>query len=150
MVTTFDSREASRDGLVALFEADGSWEKVFGYYPTEKEIGGEWPLLIVNAAGTLQSMESESMNPSIFSFIATSFVATTDNVAWETPDAADLVDTLDQTLRQIIRTNTGIVAFADMLLFAPSPSNATIIKLYKVNYLSEMRLIQAVLSSGAV
>lgn len=150
MVTTFDSREVSRDGLVALFVANGSWQKVFGYYPTKKEIDGQWPLMIVNAVGTLQSMEGETMNPSTFFFVITSFVATEDNAAWETPAAANLVDTLGQTYRQIIRNNAAAASFANSLNFSPTQSNVSIIELHGVNYLSEMWLLEAHLASGSI
>ena len=150
MVTTFDSREASRDGLVALFVADNSWQKVFKYQPTENEIDGQWPLLIINAVSTFQEMQSLEKNPSVFTFIVTSFVPTTDNVAWETEEAADLTDTLDQTTRQIIRNNASGGAFADAILFVPTPSNVSIVELHRVNYLAEMRLIEIHLSSGSM
>ncbi len=148
MVTQFDSREASRDGLVALFVAEGSWQKVFPYQPTAKEIDNQWPLMIINSVSTLQDMPSESLNPTTFTFIVTSFVATQDNVAWETPDAADLVDELDQTTRQIVRDNTTAGTFADGINFVATPSNVSIIELHHVNYLAEMRLIEVHLYSG--
>ena len=150
MVTQFDSREVSRDGLVALFVAEGSWQKVFPYQPTELEIDGQWPLMIINSVSTLQEMQGESLNPTTFTFIVTSFVPTKDNVAWETDDAADLVDELDQATRQIVRDNVAAGVFANIITFVPTPSNVSIVELHGVNYLAEMRLIEVRLVSGSL
>lgn len=149
MTTTFDTRQTARDGLVALFVADDSWAKVFGYYPTATEINREWPLLIINAAGTLQTMPALDMNPSVFTFTATSLVPTEDNVAWETDNASNLTDTLDQTLRQIIRDNAAGAGFATLLSFVETPSNVVVTELHGINYITEIRLIEAKLSTGA-
>jgi len=63
-MTTFPSREAARDALVALFVANNSWKAVYGYAPPAKIIAdGQFPILIIRSRGTRQEMASLNTNP---------------------------------------------------------------------------------------
>ena len=149
MPSTLRSRQPASDGLVALFEASPKWEAVFAHRPTAEELDSRWPFLIVDDVSTRQTMAGEFNNPSEMVFIITSFVATKDNVAWRTTDAASKVRELDLLVRQIIRDNTGQVAWADGLEFSDTPSNVAMILMDGINYLSEMRLIEVSYETGA-
>lgn len=152
MATTFISRETTRDGLVALFIADGSWQKVFGYFPTENDIDGQDPFLIITSAGTEQDMAGDSYNPTKYMFFFTSFVLMDDSDvggSWTNQNAEDKLDELDKKFRQIVRDNPNGGAFADALTFADGQSQTDTIKLYGVLYRTEMWVLTAHHYSGA-
>ncbi len=152
MATTFVSRKTIRDGLVTLFIADGNWQKVFGYFPTEDDIGGQEPFLVITSAGTEQEMESIDQNPSEYLFAFTSMVLMDDSDVGGSATnqtTEDKLDELDQKLRQIIRNNAGGAGIVDQLNFAGGASQTDIIVLYDVLYRTEMRVIKAVHESGS-
>jgi hypothetical protein len=147
--TTFTSREVARDGLVALFTADGTWQAVYGYVPKATTIDGQWPFLVLTSAGTLQGMAGESYNPTEYTFSAVSFVLMDDNADWNEDDAEDKLDELDQKFRQIIRDNPTAGTFADALMFADNQSRTDYAIVGGVAYRTEEWLITVHLYTGA-
>ena len=152
MATTFISREISRDALVTLFTADGSWQKVFGYFPTENDIKGQDPFLVIISAGTDQDMNSISMNPTKYMFAFTSFILMDDSDSggtWTNQNTEDKLDELDKKFRQIVRDNPTVGSNPSALLkFADGQSQTDTITLYGVLYRTEMWILTAALPSG--
>jgi len=152
-MTTFTSRETVRDALAALFVANNSWDLVFGNWPeTVSEMLGRSPILIIVSRGTQQNMAGLNMNPASYRFVLSTLViaqSETDSSITR-PVAMDEIDTLDKTLRQIIRDNasnanwtnirfdTGYSTVEDILLNNTAP------------YMIESRTIYVDLASGAI
>lgn len=141
MVTTLVSRKASREGLAALYTSEGDWALVFDHIPTEDEIGGQEPFLVIMSAGTEQEMGGESMNPATYTFVLTSMIKMDDTDVGGSSGAAtseDKLDELDQVFRQVVRDNPTAGAFADALEFPGGVSQTDTITLYDVLYRTEM------------
>lgn len=149
-MTTFPSREVTRDALVALFVANNSWKHVLGYAPPAKLIAdGQFPILVVRSRGTRQEMQNLNTNPRGYRFSLQNWVLATSEISgdsWTSDEAEDLLDTLDQTLCQIIRDNVsnsslGIIRFAseysDVIDLSPT-----------VPYIVESRFIYVSLPNG--
>ncbi len=152
MTTTFVSRKPIRDGLVALLIASGGWQKVFGYIPTEDEIDGQEPLLVIMSAGTEQEMDTIALNPSEYIFSFTSMILMDDTDvggSYDSQDTEDKLDELDQKLRQVIRDNAVGAGLADQLNFVGGASQTDTITLYDVLYRTETRAILARHESGS-
>jgi len=152
MTTTFITRETARDGIAALFVADGSWQKVFGYIPTEDEIDGQEPLLIIMSGGTEQGMAGSNMNPTKYNFILTSLIKMDDTDVGGSSGAAlaeNKLDELGLKFRQVVRDNPTAGAFADALTFQDNASQTDTITLYDVLYRTEQWTLTAHLYSGA-
>jgi hypothetical protein len=122
-MTTFKSREPIRKALVALFAAEGSWKLVFGYIPRGDEIKSNTPFLFITSAGTQQTMSGKFLNPATYSFNIMSAVLMADQAGnWTESDAEDKVDELDQTVRQVIRDNTGSLGTELVMVMEDTPS----------------------------
>jgi hypothetical protein len=151
MTTTFQSREAVRDELVALFTADGSWQDVYGYYPAVSEMKGRSPIMLIRSQGTQQDMAGQDTNPSSYSFLLTTWVlAYSEDGGWTSADAEDQLDTLDRVTRQIIRDNADGGTNASQYRFEAGFSNRSDLILEGVPYIIESRTIIADLPRGAV
>jgi hypothetical protein len=151
MKTTFQSREAVRDELVSLFAAEGSWQAVYGYFPSVSEMSGKTPILIIRSAGTQQVMEGQDTNPATYRFLATTFVlAYSEDGSWTSANAEDKLDELDQAFRQVIRDNAAGGVNADLYRFEPGMSQRDDLILEGVPYILEGRAILADLVNGAV
>ena len=150
MVTTLRSRQVTRAALVALYEAKDSWKLVFGWKPTNKEIDGQSPFLIIEGVGSLTDMQSVVMNPTDFTFVCTSFATTTDNATLTPESAANRVDALDQAFRQVVRDNVQFDGGSAVIRFTPSDSLVSNISLHNKIYLAEMHIIKINYPSGGV
>lgn len=151
MTTTLVTRETTRDGIAALFVADGSWQKVFSYIPTEDEIDGQEPFLIIMSAGTEQGMEGTAMNPTKYMFILTSLIKMDDTDVGGSSGAAaaeNKLDELDLKFRQIVRNSIETLSFANNLTFADGQSQTDTIELYRKLYRTEMWVLTAHHYSG--
>jgi hypothetical protein len=152
MTTTFQSRELVRDELAALFVANGTWQAVYGYRPSVKEVLGKTPVLVIRSRGTQQDMAGLYTNPATYRFSLQSWVlASSETDATVTSAIAeDELDTLDKTLRQVIRTNAGSLANADNIRFEESPSEVVDIVAEGLSYMIETRFILVELHGGSV
>jgi len=148
-MTTFQSREAVRDELVALFVADGSWEAVYGYYPGHSVISGKTPVLTILSAGTQQQMTGQHTNPSSYRFIISSFMLQSDGASWTPANAEDSLDTLDMKVRQIVRDNAGLTN-GDIIRFGNGYSQVDYRILESLPYQIESRDIFVDLNKGSV
>lgn len=149
--TILQSRKLARDELVALFDADGSWQEVWGYFPGVDAFQGRTPLLTVTSNGTAQATESLNVNPASYLFLITTYVLSyRDSDGWLATDAADALDALDLKVRQIIRDNMGTMTTVNTLQYDTSPSQITSAKTMEgLVYDIETRGIFANLVSGA-
>jgi hypothetical protein len=142
MTTTFQSRELVRDELVALFTADNSWNNVYGYFPAASEMVGKTPILLILSDGTRQSMDGVWSNPANYQFLCISFVlADSDSDNWTVANANDKVDDLDRVFRQIVRTNAGSLATANLVRFGDGFSVRRDVSIGGKPYISEERTI---------
>jgi hypothetical protein len=122
-MTTFLSREPIRKALLALFEAEGSWKLTFGYIPRGDEVKSNSPFLFITSAGTQQTMSGRFLNPATYSFnIMSAVLMASADGNWTESDAEDKVDELDQTVRQIIRDNTGSLGSGVVMSMEDTPS----------------------------
>jgi hypothetical protein len=144
MTTTFQSRELVRDELVALFQANNTWNNVYGYFPSSVELVGKTPVLVIRSRGTRQNMAGAWTNPASYRFILTNFVA----IATSTV-AEDELDTLDMTLRQVIRNNAGLITTGDNLRFGDEYSDVSDVDIGGKFYLLETHTIYVDLPSGS-
>lgn len=151
-MTIFVTRKTIRDGLVALFTANDSWEVVYGYIPKVTTIDGKSPLLVITSAGTDQSMAGLNTNPAEYTFTFVSFVRMDDSVSggtWSEDDAEDKLDELDTVFRQVVRDNAGGGSFADSLMFADTQSRTDYAMIDGVGYRTEEWILTAHHYSGA-
>lgn len=150
MTTTFQSREAVRDELVALFVADGSWEAVYGYYPGHSVVSGTTPVLTIISAGTAQSMGGVFTNKASYRFILSSFVMGADKAISRTADTVeDQVDTLDLKVRQVIRDNAALTN-GNIIRFGAGVSQVETRIIESQLYIIESRDIFVDLLSGSI
>lgn len=151
-MTTFPSRETVRDVLVALFVANESWKAVYGYGAAASIIAkGTSPALIIRSRGTQQEMAMRDNNPRSYRFSLQSWVLATSEVSgdnWTSDEAEDKLDTLDQTLCQIIRDNAGNAAWHN-IRFASEYSDVTDLN-PNVPFIVETRFIYVDLQRGAI
>ncbi len=150
MTTTFQSREAVRDELVALFTANASWQAVYGYFPGAKVLAGLSPVLIIRSRGTQQEMAGVWDNKTSYRFILTSWVAAgseTDS-SITSAIAEDELDNLDKVLRQVIR-NASVLVNMDSLEFASEFSEVSDVLIANIPYIMETHTIIANLYKGS-
>lgn len=119
-MTTFTTRETTRDALVVLFVATGKWDSVLGYQPAT--FNKRATILTIRSGGTDQSMESFDVNPTSYSYIFKNYVQTDDTASWTSDNAEDKLDELDQTFRQVIRDNQGAISGVDWMNFQAGSS----------------------------
>jgi len=119
-MTTFITRETVRDAFVTLFTTSAKWQLVFGYMPSESEVAGQSPFLVIRSGGTLQSMNTYNANPTTYRITFRNFVLCEDEQT--EAQAEDKLDELDTTFRQIIRDNCGSIAGANYIRFEDAPS----------------------------
>ena len=151
MTTTFQSRELVRDELVALFVADGSWQEIFGHFPSVNDIKGKTPVLTIISRGTEQDMAGLETNPATYRFLLSSFVLAYSEVdSWTSADAEDKKDELDMKLRQVIRDNAGGGTNADLYRFEPGFSQVDDREIGGLPYSIETHAILADLKRGAI
>lgn len=124
MTTTFQSREAVRDELAALFTANGSWQAVYNYMPGYSVIAGLSPALTILSAGTRQQFAGVWNNPVSYRFEITCYVVSgSESDATVTSAVAqDEQDTLDKVIRQVIRDNVQLTN-GDNMRFGDDYSN---------------------------
>ncbi len=106
-MTTYTSRETVRDALQVIFDADATWQDVFGYEP--KTLGGHTPVMTITSAGTDYEELSAGVNPTDFRFRLRSYVLVEDQNdpdAWGPDEAEDKLDEIDKLTREVIRDNT--------------------------------------------
>jgi len=152
MVTTFTSRELVRDELAALFVANGSWQAVYNYFPSAKVISQLSPVLIIRSRGTAQAFSNLETNPASYQILITSWVVAgseTDS-SITSAIAEDELDTLDKTIRQVIRNNAGSMTTANNLRFTEGFSEVSDILLVNVPYIIESYTVIADLARGAI
>lgn len=151
MTTTFQSRELVRDELAALFVADGSWQEVYQYWPGTNEIAGKTPVLIIRSRGTRQDMAGVFTNPASYRFLVSSWTIAYSSAASITSSSAeDTLDTLDKTLRQIVRDNAGSLTNGDLIRFEEGYSEVIDVVAENLPYIVETRAILVDLVAGAV
>lgn len=152
MTTTFQSREAVRDELVALFTANASWQAVYGYFPGARVIAGLSPVLIIRSRGTRQAMQGLWDNEASYRFILTTYVvAGSESDSFITSAIAeDELDNLDKVLRQVIRTNAGALVNADSIEFASEFSEVSDVMLANIPYIMETHTVITNLYKGSV
>lgn len=149
MTTTFQSRKLVRDELVTLFAANGSWQEVYGYFPSAALAAGRTPVLMIRSRGTRQDMAGVWINPASYRFLLSSFVlAYSSSDSWTSANAEDKLDELDKVLRQVIRDNVGSLTYADNLRFEEGFSDVSDIDLGGNPYIVETRAILVDLPSG--
>lgn len=151
-MTTFVTRETTRDALTALFTATNKWQKVFGYIPTEDNINGQSPILIIISDGTNQEMSMLETNKSIYYFSCSTWVRMSDTELGGTfghANAEDTLDSLDKEFRQTIRNSPMLDSGKAIVNFATTQSSAATEKLYDVLYRTETYLINVTYSSGS-
>lgn len=150
-MTTFQTREAVRDELVSLFQTNGSWQVVYGHFPSVAETEGKTPILVIRSRGTSQVFAGEHTNPAQYRFLISSFVlAYSEDDSWTSANAEDKLDELDKVVRQVIRDNAGGGTYADNFLFEEGFSDVSDIVIEGLPYIVETRVLVATLSRGAV
>jgi len=150
MTTTFQSRELVRDELVALFVANGSWQDVYAYFPSVNAFSGLSPILIVRGAGSSVAMEGLNTNPVEYRLSISSWVIAYVASEQTSAQSEDLVDTLDTTVRQVIRNNAGRLTNADSLRFEGGFSSKQDVVIEGLPYMAETRFVIARLNAGSV
>jgi hypothetical protein len=141
-MTTFSSRELVRDELVVLFVANGSWQEVYGYFPSVSEMEGKTPILIIRSRGTEQDMAGLDTNPAVYRFLLSSWVlAYSESDSWTSANAEDKLDELDKTVRQIIRDNAGSLTNGDVIRFEAGQSQVDDMIIEGLPYIVETRAI---------
>lgn len=151
MTTTFQSRELVRDELVTVFQANGSWQSVYGYFPSASELVGRTPALVILSAGTRQDMAGQFTNPASYQFQCISLVlADSDSDNWTSALAEDKLDDLDRAFRQVIRDRMASLTNADLLRFDEGYSERADIDLGGKPYIRETRNIFADLHTGTM
>lgn len=152
MTTTFTSRELVRDELVALFTANGAWQAVYGYMPGYTVISGRSPVLTILSMGTRQQFAALYTNPASYRFEITNYVVSSSesDSSVLTATASDELDTLDKTIRQIVRNNAGSLVNATNLRFGDDYSNVERGALGNKPYVRETYIVYVDLPSGAI
>lgn len=150
MTTTFQSRELVRDEIVALFVANGSWQDVYGYMPGYTVISGNSPVLTVLSAGTSQRFAGVFTNPVTYRFEITNYIVSSSesDATVLSADASDQLDTLDRTIRQVIRDNVQLTN-GDNVRFDENFSNVERGAIGNVPYVRESYTILVDLPNGA-
>ena len=152
MTTTFVTRETARDALTSLFTTSAKWQKVFGYIPTENDIGGQSPFLVVVSNGTRQEMAGQNANKSTYYFSCSTWVRMSDEDlggSFGFDDAEDLLDALDKEFRQVIRNTVMLDSGKAIINFADGQSSTGTNDLYKVLYRVETYMVSVVYPSGS-
>jgi hypothetical protein len=151
-MTTFLSRETVRDALVSLFQANNSWKGVYGYGLAPSVIAqGQFPVLIIRSRGTQQGMANLHTNPTSYRFSLQNWVLADREISGDTQTSAtaeDLLDTLDKTIRQVIRDNVSNPAWHN-IRFASEYSDVVDLS-PTVPYIVETRFIYVDLPNGAI
>jgi hypothetical protein len=155
MTTTFTSRELVRDALVALFVANGSWsiggvDNVYGYSPGYTVISGRSPVLTILSGGTRQQFQAAFTNKASYRFEITNYVVSgsESDATVVSSTAQDEGDTLDKTIRQIIRDNASGATY-DNLRFDDNFSNVERGAIGNKPYVRETYIVIADLSAGS-
>ena len=154
-MTTFTSREVVRDTLYTLFNAyTGSGQPlqtVFNNWPKTGEAKGLSPILMITSAGTSQSFETLSVNPTAYRIRLTSLViAGQKNDTNVTRAAAmDKLDQLDTLVRQVIRDNVSSNAWNN-INFEGGFSEPETILFEGLPYMVESHIVIARLNKGAI
>ena len=150
-MVTFQSREAVRDELATLFTTNGSWQGVYGYFPSAKDTIGQTPLLFIISKGTKQRISKNLWdNFTSYQFEFQNYIlADKDSDNWDSADAEDKLDELDKVLRQLIFNNMGSMTTANSLEFDDGFSKREDVNVGGSPYIRETRIIIANLNAGA-
>lgn len=147
-MTTFASREAIRDELVAGLTATGLWVAVYGYSPAPRAVVGSTPFAIVRGRGTMLEMQGQVSNPVTHRFVISSWVLAEDGQV-SSADAEDTADNISRGVLQYVRDNASGGTHADMYTLDDfSDVRDTVVE--NVPYIAETFTLVAHLYKGAV
>lgn len=148
-MTTFQNRKTAVDALYTIFNATTAWQEIYKYFPSEDEVLGKNPFLIIRGRGTGQVMASEHVNPRTYRVIIASYVLATsvpDN--WTSLNAEEKTHDLDLLVCQTLRDNVSNNAW-DNIRFDEAISQVDDIMIESLPYIREMRTIFIELANGA-
>lgn len=150
-MTTFTSRELVRDVLVGLFTANASWQAVYGYMPGYTVIAGRSPVLVVLSGGTRQQFQQQFVNKTSYRFEITNYVVSSSesDATVVSATAEDELDTLDKTIRQVIRDNATHATYSN-LRFDDNYSNVERGAIGNKPYIRETYVVFADLPAGSM
>lgn len=108
-MATLPDRKAVREYIAAqLSTALTAAQSVYDYQPGATTMDGKSPVVTVSSAGTEQRFDSDSYNPATMVFSIAILVKHSDpGGAYGPATSEDVLDNLEQDVRQWIRNNAG-------------------------------------------